>query len=296
MITEIWKPATGTAYGLLVSNLGRVKRLQGETIYTRTTHGKPHIVKRSFSETILEPADNGHGYQVVAFNGKKHYVHRLVAGAFVDNPDNLKEVDHINGDRADNRAENLRWTTRTGNMANKLTKARNRKHSDDLKKPIVQLTTDGKLVREWESVTDAAKALGCARSTITAVVSPNSTRSKTALGYIFIYKSEYDPERKYNVRYAHTNSRYNEAISDDALVDLVDGEIVRYFPSMVSAAAFHGVSVHTIRVALYRLRRGLSVGQKKKSSFPPSLHQFKTLSKEQQQYVIDNHAALLVRP
>jgi hypothetical protein len=295
MITEIWKPAPGQAY-LLVSNIGRVKRLQGETIFTRMAHGKLHTVKRSFSETILEPADNGHGYQVVAFNGKKHYVHRLVAGAFVDNPDNLPEVDHINGDRADNRAENLRWTTRTGNMANKLTQARHRKNSDDLKRPIIQLTADGKLVREWASATDAAKALGCARSTITAVLSPRKERAKAALGYIFIYKSEYDPERRYNLRYAHTNSQYNEAISDDALVDLVDGEIVRYFPSMVAAASFHGVSVPTIRVALYRLRRGLSVGQKKKSSFPPSLHQFKTLSKAQQQYVIDNHAALLVRP
>ena len=67
----------------------------------------------------LRPVDNGNGYLAVNVHAEgkqaKVYIHRFVAFCYVPNPENKPEVDHINGERSDNRAENLRWVTHKEN-------------------------------------------------------------------------------------------------------------------------------------------------------------------------------------
>ena len=76
----------------------------------------------------LKPTLNTHGYHqryyVSLGRGNKQYIHRLVAEAFLPNPDNLNEVDHIDGDSTNNHVTNLRWVTHQKNMANPITNER----------------------------------------------------------------------------------------------------------------------------------------------------------------------------
>ena len=72
---------------------------------------------------ILKCYDNGNGYRILRLckDGEKtyKYIHRLVAQAFIPNPNNFPEVDHINQVRDDNTTENLRWITHSGNGRNR---------------------------------------------------------------------------------------------------------------------------------------------------------------------------------
>ena len=119
MENEIWRPIKDYERLYEVSNLGRVSSLDRETI---DTIGRKHYIKGR----ILKQGKDNHGYLVVALtkNGKSKTVrvHRLVAEAFIPNPENKPCIDHINTIKDDNRIENLRWATPKENMNNELTK------------------------------------------------------------------------------------------------------------------------------------------------------------------------------
>jgi len=70
-------------------------------------------------ERILSGKSNGSGYVQVKLHQKYLLAHRVVARAFLPNPDNLPHVDHINRIRTDNRVENLRWVSISDNMVNR---------------------------------------------------------------------------------------------------------------------------------------------------------------------------------
>lgn len=98
MENEIWKPVVGWEGLYEVSNHGRVKSLRSGKILAGTNLGGYIIVGlRCFGPARLER------------------VHRLVAKAFIPNPNEYPDIDHLNMAKSDNRAENLEWVTPSEN-------------------------------------------------------------------------------------------------------------------------------------------------------------------------------------
>ena len=87
--------------------------------YEITNNTEPIIIRRKSNYHIVNLRKNEYGYNIIWLNGKKYLYHRVIAEQFIPNPNNLKEVDHINRIRDDNRIENLRWVSRSENCKNK---------------------------------------------------------------------------------------------------------------------------------------------------------------------------------
>lgn len=104
------------------------------------------------------------GYNDHKLGGKHYKTHRLVAQLFLPNPDKKPFVNHKDGDHLNNHVENLEWVTNAENI----------QHAYDTglhpgRKPIVQITEDGRIIELYDSATRAAKELGLSQSDVSAV-------------------------------------------------------------------------------------------------------------------------------
>lgn len=161
MNVELWNPIIGYEGFYEVSNLGRVRRnnqiLKGQIDY---------------------------GYKCIWLcankKRKKYKVHRLVAQAFIPNPNNYPCVNHKDENKLNNCVENLEWCTHKYNTNyGSCIKRRNAKHF----KPIIRVAKNGTQER-YESVLEASKSLNIDRSSISAVA---RGERKTAGGFKWIY-------------------------------------------------------------------------------------------------------------
>ena len=180
---EMWKDIQGFEGYFQVSNFGRVKSLQRKKEYSnRKTE---EIIK----EKLLSICDNGRGYKVVYLkvNGKKKpkYVHRLVAEAFIENPNNFKEINHKDFDKSNNIITNLEWVNRKANLThfkesdrysvsmnlrNEKLKTKSYKRLETFEKEVCKLYLEGNTMCQINNLT------GLGKSKIALIIDKNKIR------------------------------------------------------------------------------------------------------------------------
>lgn len=166
---EEWREIPGY-YGVYeVSNLGEVRN---------TLTGK-HLSKAIHERYIK-------AYLYKDRVRKCYMLHRLVAEAFVQNPDNKPQVNHIDGNRYNNRSDNLEWCTQAENIKHSFVIGL-REHNkacllEATHKSVNQYSKSGVLINTWYSMSEAARHLGISVSSISFCC---SGRTRSAGGYIW---------------------------------------------------------------------------------------------------------------
>lgn len=168
---EIWKDIPGYEGKYQVSNLGNVKSIN---------------YKQTGREGLLTPVDTANGYCGVNLRDKISHkklvnVHRLVGTLFVPNPENKPQINHINGDKRDNRADNLEWCTASENQNHSL--GIGLRHT----RKVLQYDKEGNFIKEWDSVKSATEAMACTKMSIIRCC---QGKNKSCMGYIWKYKED----------------------------------------------------------------------------------------------------------
>lgn len=170
---EHWKVVEGTCGALEVSDLGRVK--------SNLRDGR-----------ILKTQKDNKGYHRLRMTIKRERysfkVHRIVAQAFIPNPEDKPQVNHIDGNKDNNAASNLEWVKSMENAQHAIRNGlwenvykASLKENESRKRPVIAFK-DGKSI-EFDSIGDAERTLGSRH--ITDVL---KGKRKQAKGYTFAYK------------------------------------------------------------------------------------------------------------
>lgn len=158
---EFWKPIIGYEGLYEVSNLGRVKSLN----YNNTNQ-----------EGMLKPSYQSDGYLNITLckfgKAKRYRIHRLVAEAFIPNPNNYPEVNHIDENKLNNCVENLEWCDRQYNQ------------DYSLSKQVGQYDLNGNLIKVYKSTREAERQTGYLSGVISYCC---IGKIRTAYGYIWKY-------------------------------------------------------------------------------------------------------------
>ena len=146
------------------------------------------IFDNKYNRPVCQWTDNVGYKQCILFkNGKRNYkrVHRIIAETLLPNPLNQKQINHINGNKKDNRLENLEWIDNSKNTQhaydNNLYKFKKRAY------PINVYDLEGVFIKQFPSIRQTAEQLNLNRKTISAILNKEKANNYP---YIFEYADE----------------------------------------------------------------------------------------------------------
>lgn len=188
MTQEIWKDVVGYEGLYQISNMGNVRSID-------------HITNNRFIKgRLLTPRSRQHGYLGIPLYGKGGHptrncrtfsVHRLVAEAFLPNPENLAEVNHKNENKQDNRLSNLEWISHRDNTcygnAQEKKRLTNRERHNKFK-PILQYSRSGEFIKRFDCINDANRETGVPAGNIVRCAKGSKSYSHAG-GYVWRYES-----------------------------------------------------------------------------------------------------------
>ena len=179
MENEIWKAVVGYEGKYEVSNLGNVKSIPR---YVRNSVGSQTFVDGK----MLIPFQDKVGYLHVLLSDKNYkkkrwLVHRLVAMAFLENPNNYPVVNHKDENKSNNCVNNLEWCTQSYNLSYNEGQKKRRERKIEMYDRIT-----GEYLRTFNSIDEASKIMKINRTTISQVAA-NLRGRHTAGGYKWRY-------------------------------------------------------------------------------------------------------------
>jgi len=174
IIEEVWKDIPNFEGRYMVSNLGRIKSMK----YRH--HNKEEILKQESNQNYKRVC-------LYTKDGKRHHfgVHRLVAMAFLPNPNNYNEINHKDENPSNNCIDNLEWCEHTYNINYG---TRTQKARLGIIKPIEQYDKNNNFIKKYNSITEIEKEFNFNRSNIIACA---KGRISTAYGFKWKYANQY---------------------------------------------------------------------------------------------------------
>lgn len=181
MSDVIWKPISGFEGLYEVSNHGDVRSL------TRYIKHDYFMQKRKGMTIRQSTSKTGYKRVTLTKNGKPHYfnVHRLVAQAFIPNPNNFSQVNHKNENKNDNRVGNLEWCTQAYNNAygTRMKRVIEANKIAQASKPVCQYNDAGEIVHKWRSLREIERETKFSRKHVA-----DCCKGKVKTAYGFTWK------------------------------------------------------------------------------------------------------------